>query len=133
MTARSAVEAIRDELAAGDETMALRMAVQALDHLRALEGTADVAVWSAAPGTIGDRRWDTLWRAVTRRTLLEFGHPVPTWCAHVERLPEPWIITSLPLRRERVVRGTPADLAALNICVTEADLRTPRSLPGRLR
>ncbi|WP_052436325.1 HAD domain-containing protein [Georgenia sp. SUBG003] len=47
MTARSAVEAIHDELAAGDEVMALRMAVQGLDHLRALESPEDVAEWTA--------------------------------------------------------------------------------------
>lgn len=126
MTARSAVEAIRDELAAGDERMALRMLVQSLDHLRALEDS-DVAQWSADPGEIGDRRWGTLMRAVARRTLAELGHPVPAWCADVQPLTEPWVITSLPSRRERVVRATPADLAALNIYVTEADLRTARS------
>ncbi|WP_159810165.1 hypothetical protein [Cellulomonas citrea] len=123
MTARSAADAARRELADGDPMMAFRMLTQALDHLSALEDADDVAEWAVTPAPIRDERFDTLLLALTRRAFDARGLRHPDW-ATPHRLPTPWVLAATPARAERVRASTPPDLAALNLFVSAKDLVT---------
>jgi len=124
MTARTTVEAVQEELSAGDELMAFKMVVQGCDHLARLDNPDDVEEWAVTPMPIPDARYDTLLRALTARTMRAKKLPVPTWARDIAPLTPPWLVLGLEHRRERTVAATPEDLAALGIWVTENDLVT---------
>ncbi|MCL2466673.1 MAG: trp operon repressor [Micrococcales bacterium] len=121
MTARDAADAVRQ--AHDDPMWALRMVVQARDHLRTLTDPDDVAEWALTPPPLAHPGFDTLLAALARDELTAAGHDVPPW-ATPRRLPDPWVLAATDQRRPRVVARTPEHLAALNVFVSAADLVT---------
>lgn len=111
-------------LARGDETTAFKMLIQALDHLTSLRDPRDIAEWGVEPAPIKDPRFDTLLRALTKRTLVQLDLDVPECAESATRLEHEWLIPRAPSRRARAKRESPPELAALNVFVTENDLTT---------
>ncbi|QGH69054.1 hypothetical protein [Pseudactinotalea sp. HY158] len=124
MTARSSAEATREALVAGDESRAMRMLIQGIEHLRGLGEPEDIAEWSVEPRQIPDARFDALLRVLAARALRVMGEAVPEWATDVRALSEPWVIPQTTSQRARALEETPSELAELGIYATEADLST---------
>ncbi len=122
MTARDAADALRRALP-DDPIWALRMLLQARDHLRALTDPDDVAEWAVTPPPVPDAAFDALLLALTRDEFVRAGRDVPGWAAP-RRLADPWVLAAGPEREARVVARTPTFLADLNVFVSAADLVT---------
>lgn len=114
MTCASSAATARTERKAGDEDFALRMLLQGVDDLHALEQESDIALHLARPGGTGDSRWDTLLAGLVARATRIAGIEAPSWC-RVAPLPTHWWVSGETLTRHRTrLRGS-ADLAALNV------------------
>lgn len=124
MTARSAAAEIAERSAEGDDAGALRMLLQSLHHLDQLTDREDIDEWEVEPAPLRDARFDTLLRALTARTFTRLGRETPAWARSIAPLAQEWIIPRTPSRRARARRETPAELASLNIFLTEDDLTT---------
>lgn len=122
MTARDASKAASQEIAQDDDLMAFKMMVQARDHLLSLTGD-DIAEWSVEPPPIADVRFDTLLRALARRTFAALGRQAPSWASSAPP-DEPWVPHPFSSGRARAMHEAPQDLAALGIFITEEDLVT---------
>lgn len=123
MSAREARDAVVNELRRGDEEFALRLILQARDHLEALTDPEEIAEWTVTPLPIPDARFDALLGAMAARGLARHGLPAPDW-ARSEPLPEPWYPARLASLRARADREAPEDLRRLGIMLTENDLVT---------
>jgi transcriptional regulator with XRE-family HTH domain len=129
MTPQSAVREIRGALRQGDESWALKMALQARDQLCELLrlGSSLVPAWGAAPPSTGDRRWDALLAALTAHAFADAGERPPLWAVHPSKslsAEEEWTLPSLLLSEEAVRAHTPGWLAAYGVHATERDLVT---------
>ncbi|GAC1542842.1 MAG: hypothetical protein NVS3B12_31140 [Acidimicrobiales bacterium] len=93
-TAKSAAEAIRRELDAGDEDFAFRMLVTAINDLRKAiaSGMSDrVDAFLVEPATTGSERWDALLGGQVGRELRRAGYRLPQW-AIPESLSQWWFV-----------------------------------------
>lgn len=121
----STARAVAAELAAGDETWALRMALQGRDHLRSmfeLDPRA-AASWELRPGTTGSDAWDRLLAAVAAHEFEAHGQTPPEWTQEVQPGRE-WLLDNPFLGRDKVRDQTPPWLSRLGIFVSERDLAT---------
>lgn len=129
MTPPSTAREIRRALRQGDELWSLKMTLQGRDHLHELlRGGDHVSVaWTAAPRSTGDRRWDALLAALTKREFIKAGHKPPRWVvADDARLgeQEQWVLPSLLLSADEVRAATPAWLAEYGVFAAGRDLVT---------
>ncbi|MFE6966670.1 hypothetical protein ACFVAJ_16300 [Agromyces sp. NPDC057679] len=90
LSARSAAEISFRLLSLGDESMALRMIVQSLDHFRHAGTPELIADFLVEPGSTGDIRWDALLAGAVAWTAKDLGHPAPAW-TDVPPLEEEWV------------------------------------------
>lgn len=120
-TARSAAEAIRHELAAGDESFALRLLVDAVSDLRRLIDRGDseqVRRFLAAPPSTGSKRFDTLLAAQVGRELRLAGIRRPKWTVPPP-LEQWWFVDTTPITAVRTMQRTSPDLACVGIWIDD--------------
>ena len=79
MTARGAAEAIKSELAQGDEDFALRTLIGAVNDFGGLRDPGEIGDFLRRPRPTGDRRWDTLIAASVARACRPRGVTAPKW------------------------------------------------------
>ena len=120
---RDRVAAIGAAVAEDDPAFALRLAADLTE--RARSGRVSIAAFVVDPGSTGDRRWDSLIGGIAECLAHENSQPVPPWSAAPGRtLDTPWFVSSRHSTRPVVLRETPAPLAARNVFVTAASLRS---------
>ncbi len=129
MTPPAATREISRALRRGDDLWALKMTLQARDHLRELLRAKDKAsgAWAAAPRSTGDRRWDALLAALTEHEFNAANTAAPSWAeAHHNRLgkQDEWVMPSLLYDEAEVRTRTPEWLAERGIYAAERDLVT---------
>ena len=79
MTARGAAEAIKGELAQGDEDFALRTLIGAVNDFGGLRDPGEIGDFLRRPRPTGDQRWDTLIAASVARACRPRGVTAPKW------------------------------------------------------
>lgn len=120
-TARSAAEAIRHELAAGDESFALRLLVDAVSDLRRLidgGNNEQVRRFLAAPPSTGSNRFDTLLAAQVGRELRLAGIRRPKWTVPPP-LEQWWFVDATPVTAVRTMQRTSPDLSCVGIWIDD--------------
>lgn len=113
LTVADGAEIIGRELAAGDLDFAYRILAYTVADVRKRD---DFDHTFAEPPSTGDHRWDALLAGVFAREATARGETPPAW-TEVAPLDEPFWpeeIAYEPLR-QRYIRETPPELAALNI------------------
>ncbi len=123
LTARDTAEAIRRELARGDEDFALRILIGALTDFRAL-GTLETREFLRRPRPTGDRRWDTLLAATVARACRQRGLAAPKWTRRVP-LSSWWFPAGGGgLLAARTMGSTPIDFSRLGIWLDASAFQT---------
>ena len=79
MTARSASEAIKEELQRGDDDFVLRTLIVAINDFRDLSDSTEIQEFLRRPRPTGDRRWDTLLAAAVALACRRRGVTAPKW------------------------------------------------------
>lgn len=103
----------------GDEAYALRLLTQAAKEVAAHADRLTDKELTTRPSRLGDRRWETLFRAVYGGALPQDRRP--GW-ASPERLPRRWYVSRYESLRRRSERTTPAFLRSLNVFLDERSL-----------
>lgn len=124
--ARTASEAIRDELLRGDHDFALRMVIRAVADFRkiiAKEDTQGVQEFLQPPESTGSIEWDTLLAASIGRECRLAGISRPEWT-----FPKPlttwWFVDPTPMLMARNMRRTAPDLECVGIWLDESAFET---------
>ena len=128
MTPQIATREIRQAVREGDDVWALKMALQARDHLHELLRVEDPAAdaWRGAPRYTGDARWDALLAALAEHEFEEAGRGRLGW-TETRRLAgraAEWVIPSLRLDENGVRAATPTWLSRWGVFAAERDLVT---------
>ena len=128
MTPQTATREIRQALREGDDIWALKMALQARDHLHELLRVEDPAAnsWKGAPRSTGDDRWDAFLAALAEHEFEEAGRGGLSWTKSrrlAERSAE-WVMPSLRLDEDGVRAATPEWLRRCGVFAAERDLVT---------
>lgn len=123
LSAADAAEAIREELARGDEDFALRMLARAVADFRSLDDPDALAELLREPPSTGDLRWDTLLAATVSRECRRRGMAAPAWTA-VPALDTWWFPAPDPLLDARTIQRTPIDLSIKGIWLDANALET---------
>ncbi len=115
-------EAMRVELAAGDEAMALRLMLDGVNRIPttptdALDQMLD------EPATIGDQRWDTLLAACVQYYCRRIGIRAPAW-SRKEPLESWWWPAREHARAAMTMQRTPIDFKRLGIWFSERNFTT---------
>lgn len=113
-TARTAAQAIGEEIARNDTGFALRILARALAELAEMTEPDDIADCLAAPPGTGDHRWDTLIAAAFGRACQQLNIPAPRW-TRAAPLAEPWFPVYNEVLEDRYRRRSPAEFAAVNV------------------
>ena len=124
MTTRGAAEAIKEELAHGDEDFALRTLIGAINDFRGLADPAEIRDFLRRPRPTGDRRWDTLLAASVAQACRRRGVPPPKW---TRRAPlKSWWFPSDGggLLAARTMSRTPIDFSRLGIWLDASAFQT---------
>ena len=124
MTARTASEAIKEELQSGDEDFALRTLVTAINDFRDLTDSTEIQEFLRRPRPTGDRRWDTLLAAAVAQACRRRGVPAPKWS---RRAPlESWWFPADGggLLAARTMARTPIDFSRLGIWLDASAFQT---------
>jgi hypothetical protein len=124
MTARGAAEAIKGELATGDDDFALRTLIGAINDFRGLQDPDDIQDFLRRPRPTGDRRWDTLIAASVAQACRPRGVHPPRW---TRRAPlESWWFPSGGggLLAARTMARTPIDFSRLGIWLDASAFQT---------
>ncbi len=113
LTVADGARCIARELEAGDIVFALRLLAFTVADVRTRD---DFEVTFAEPPSTGDHQWDTLLAGVFAREATARGETPPAW-TQVPPLDDTWWPEEISDQalRERYIRETPAELAALNI------------------
>lgn len=114
LTAGDAAEVIRNEVAGGEASFALRTLGRALADLKELTDPIDVELALTEPPSTGDQRWDTLLAAAFRRECRNLAITAPAW-TDVAALPSWWFPVYDPILTARTLQRTPIDFAARGI------------------
>ncbi len=102
----------------------LRYVLEARDRLRdTMRHRPELVDAWEAKASIGDERWDTLFRAVVEHEFVRAGRSGPDW-THTDGLARPWVWASLRLNPTQVQQQTPEWLADKGILIAESDLVT---------
>ncbi|MEO6142460.1 MAG: hypothetical protein ABIP19_00620 [Dermatophilaceae bacterium] len=113
ITAPGMSEAVKEELARGDEDFALRTLIGAINDFRGLSDPAEIQEFLRRPRPTGDRRWDTLIAAAVAQACRRRGVPAPKW---TRRAPlETWWFPAEGggLLAARTMARTPIDFSRL--------------------
>ena len=124
MTARSASEAIKDELQRGDDDFALRTLIGAINDFRGLSDPGEIQEFLRRPRPTGDRRWDTLLAAAVAQACRRRGVTAPMW---TRRAPlESWWFPADGggLLAARTMARTPIDFSRLGIWLDASAFQT---------
>ena len=124
MSARDAAEAIKGELAQGDDDFALRTLIGAIDDFRGLRDPGEIRDFLRRPRPTGDRRWDTLIAASVARACRRRGVAAPKW---TRRTPlESWWFPADGggLLAARTMARTPIDFSRLGIWLDASAFQT---------
>jgi len=124
MTARGAAEAIKGELATGDDDFALRTLIGAIDDFRGLRDPGEIQEFLRRPRPTGDRRWDTLIAASVAQACRRRGVSAAKW---TRRAPlESWWFPSGGggLLAARTMARTPIDFSRLGIWLDASAFQT---------
>jgi len=124
MTARAAAEAIKGELATGDDDFALRTLIAAINDFRGLRDPSEIQDFLRRPRPTGDRRWDTLIAASVAQACRPRGVTPPRW---TRRAPlESWWFPSGGggLLAARTMARTPIDFSRLGIWLDASAFQT---------
>lgn len=124
LTARGAAEAIKAELAQGDEDFALRTLIGAIDDFRGLADPAEIQDFLRRPRPTGDRRWDTLLAAAVAQACRRRGVTAPKW---TRRTPlDSWWFPSHGggLLAASTMSRTPIDFSRLGIWLDASAFQT---------
>lgn len=130
MTPQSTAREVKKSLQKHDALRALKMALQARDHLRLLlheeSGTTATEAWTTTPRPTGDPRWDAFIAALAEHEFTAADRRPPAWTATTAPADngEPLILKSLLLTEDEVRASTPDWLARHGIYATERDLVT---------
>jgi hypothetical protein len=124
MTARDAAEAIKGELATGDDDFALRTLIGAINDFRGLRNPSDIQDFLRRPRPTGDRRWDTLIAASVAQACRSRGVTPPKWTRRVPL--ESWWFPSGGggLLAARTMARTPIDFSRLGIWLDASAFQT---------
>lgn len=122
-TVAETAAAVRDELDAGDEAMALRLMLDGVNQLAdaARAGRVDEAL--EPPGGLGDERWDTLLAASVRYVARRVGFAAPPWTVRAP-LDSWWWPAGEHARAAMTVQQTPIELKRLGIWFSERNFVT---------
>lgn len=125
-TARTASEAIRDELLRGDRDFALRMVIRAVADFReiiAREDTQAIEEFLQPPESTVSIKWDTLLAASIGRECRLAGIHRPDWT-----FPKPlaswWFVDPTPILMARNMRRTAPDLECVGIWLDQSAFET---------
>jgi hypothetical protein len=124
MTARSASEAIKQELQRGDEDFALRTLITAINDFNGLSDSTEIQEFLRRARPTGDRRWDTLLAAAVARACRRRGVTAPRWS---RRAPlESWWFPADGggLLAARTMARTPIDFSRLGIWLDASAFQT---------
>jgi len=79
MSARTAADAIAEELQSADQAAALRLMSQALDHFNQVSSENEISDFLKRPSPIADERWDTLLATAVAWQAMRRGITPPAW------------------------------------------------------
>lgn len=100
------------DLAAHDESAALRLLFGFADDFRASSRPGKLALIMAEPPLTGDPRYDAALAGTAEFFAMEAGVPVPAWVETPERFVEPWwFVASRPAFHAYTLAHTPAVFA----------------------
>lgn len=117
-TATEITDDVRENLAAGDNSHALRMMMDGVNRLRYAqrEGRLEETV-TEEPATVGDRRWDALIAGAIRYRLHEMGECSPDWTLKVPLETFWWPVAYSPSKAYIDMAHSPAELMRLGIFI----------------
>lgn len=123
-TVSEIAEDVRANLTAGDQDHALRMLMDGVNHLPAIdaEGRLDEAL--DEPGGTGDPRWDALLAAAVRYRLHQMGRNPPQWTVKQPLDNFWWPVATWDSRAYNDLAHTPAELLRLGIFLDERAFAT---------
>jgi len=123
-TIREIAEDVRTNLVAGDADHALRMLIDGINHLPAIEAEDRLDEALDEPDTTGDPRWDALLAAAVRYRLHTMGVRPPSW-TYKEPLEKFWWPTATwDSAAYNDLAHTPAELLRLGIFLDERAFTT---------
>jgi len=114
---------VRQELAAGDEAMALRLLLDAVNRIPLVVALDRLDEMIAAPASTGDERWDGLLAASVRYHLRRLGLTAPEWTAR-DPLPTMWWPAGRGSRAAMAMGSTPVEFRRLGIWFDERNFTT---------
>lgn len=127
MSPQSTAREVRRSLRKHDGIRALKMTLQARDHLRTLlhEPDADAATsaWTSTPRSTGDRQWDAFFAALIEHEFTSANYEPPAWTS-TDTNDDPLLVKSLLLSDEEVRASTPEWLSRHGVYAAERDLVT---------
>jgi len=124
MTARDAAEAIKGELARGDDDFALRTLIGAINDFRGLAAPTEIQDFLRRPRPTGDRRWDTLLAASVAQACRRRGVSPPKWTRRAP-LKSWWFPADVGgLLAARTMSRTPIDFSRLGIWLDASAFQT---------
>ncbi|GAB3682008.1 helix-turn-helix domain-containing protein [Angustibacter aerolatus] len=129
MTPQSTVREVRQALRDGDAVWALKLVLQARDHVREVlhEDDAAADAWHAVPRSTGSREWDALLAALVEHEFVATDREPPRWTEvdpGDERPQVDFVLPSLLLGVDEIRATTPTWLAAHGVFAAERDLTT---------
>lgn len=122
-----AIGGIREALADGDRSWALRLVLQCRDHLgRVLDGDRRLgAAWEADPGSTGFEEWDRLLAAVVGHEFETRELSSPAWTRRtVATADGQWLFGSPFFTADEVRAATPSWFSERGIFIAGRDLLT---------
>lgn len=129
MTPQSTAREIRRSLRKHDDIRALKMTLQARDHLRTLLHDPDphaeeaTSAWTSTPRSTGERQWDAFFAALTAHEFTSANHEPPAWTSS-DTNDDPLLVKSLLLSDDEVRDSTPEWLSRHGVYAAERDLVT---------
>jgi len=129
MTPQSTAREVRRSLRKHDDIRALKMTLQARDHLHTLLHDADAhteeatSAWTSTPRSTGERKWDAFFAALTEHEFTSANHEPPAWTS-TDTNDDPLLVKSLLLSDDEVRASTPEWLSRHGVYAAERDLVT---------
>ncbi len=112
---------VRANLAAGDESHAVRMLMDGINRLPDAQAAGLLDEALVQPESVGDLRWDALLYGAIRYRLHQMGLPAPSWTylAPLDRFW--WPFAYSPEKAYNDMAHTPAELMRLGIFIDDRE------------
>jgi transcriptional regulator with XRE-family HTH domain len=129
MTPQSTAREVRRSLQKHDGIRALKMTLQARDHLHTLlhepgaDADAATSAWTSTPRSTGERQWDAFFAALTEHEFTGANREPPAWTS-TDTNDHPLLVKSLLLSDDEVRASTPEWLSRHGVYAAERDLVT---------